>query len=74
MSKIKLANLADVPDIIKNDKKVKKPCAYWTSLDEEKTQEKLKEQQEALEKKERIAKAKEEAERKKRSRTQTKRI
>ena len=64
-SSYRKVTLADVPDIIKNNKKVKDPCAYWASLDEETKQEKLKEQQEAIEKKERIAKAKEEAERKK---------
>lgn len=57
--------LADVPDFIKNNKKVKNPCAYWASLDEETRQEKLKEQQKALEKTERIAKIKAEEERRK---------
>ena len=64
-SSYRKVTLADVPDFIKNNKKVKNPCAYWASLDEETRQEKLKEQQKALEKTERIAKIKAEEERRK---------
>lgn len=34
-TKNKTVNLVDVPDIIRNNKKVIKPCAYWASLSEE---------------------------------------
>lgn len=37
--------LDDVPEIIKNNPKVDKPCAYWASLSEEVKKEKLQEQQ-----------------------------
>ena len=41
---------ADVPEIIKNNKKVQNPCAYWASLDMEAKKEYLKKQKEKNEK------------------------
>lgn len=41
---------ADVPDIIKNNKKVQNPCAYWASLDADVKKEYLQKQNEKDEK------------------------
>lgn len=43
-SKHKAVTLADVPEIIKQNKKVKNPCAYWASLTEEQKNEYLEKQ------------------------------
>lgn len=53
--------LEEVPEIIKNDPKVKNPCAYWASLSDEVKEEKLKEQKE----KEREVKKREERQKQK---------
>ncbi len=46
----KTITLDDVPEIIKNNPKVDKPCAYWASLSEEVKAEKIKEQKKNEEK------------------------
>ena len=55
--KIKSVTLKDVPDIIKNNKNIKNPCAYWAVLDENAKQQYIKEQKEII-KKEQIQKEK----------------
>lgn len=55
--KIKSVTLDDIPDIIKNNKNIKNPCAYWAVLDENAKQQYIKEQKEII-KKEQIQKEK----------------
>lgn len=63
--KSKTVNISDVPTIIKENKTIKNPCAYWAALSDEVKNEYLKKEQEAKEKAERIKAIKEEEERKK---------
>ena len=42
--KHKAVTLAEVPDIIKQNKNIKNPCAYWASLSEEQKNEYLQKQ------------------------------
>ena len=49
---------ADVPEIIKNNKKVQNPCAYWASLDEDVKKEYLRKQKEKDEKARKIVELK----------------
>ena len=63
--KSKTVNISDVPTIIKENKTIKNPCAYWAALSDEVKNEYLKKEQEAKEKAERIRAMKEEVERRK---------
>ena len=63
--KSKTVNISDVPTIIKENKTIKNPCAYWAALSDEVKNEYLKKEQEAKEKAERIRAMKEEEERRK---------
>ena len=58
-------NISDVPTIIRDNKSIKNPCAYWAALSEKVKNEYLQKEQESREKAERIRAMKEEEEKRK---------
>lgn len=63
--KSKTVNINDVPTIIKDNKSIKNPCAYWAALSDEVKNEYLQKERESKEKAERIRIMKLEEERRK---------